>query len=85
MAAPGAADAQLDTTDDRRLKLYDYIKGILESGRMPRGNAYSLAGKLGFAQTHVFERVGRSFPPPIYAHERSKSDVLGKWLRADLQ
>ena len=64
-----AGGVEVSISEDRN-KLLDYIRDILLTGTMPRDHAYSLGGRLSFAQTAAFRKVGRSFFPSIYQHER---------------
>ena len=77
--------AEVNISGERRSRLIAAINGALESGLLPPAEAPSLAGKLNFAQCAAFAKVGRSFFPSIYAHERRRGAAIGKRLRADLE
>ena len=85
VAQPSSGGVKVSISEERKQKLLECIREILCTGSFPRESAYPLGGKLSFAQTMAFQKVGRSFFPLIYQHDRSPSDVLGKALRNDLE
>ena len=76
---------EVNISDRRRSRLLAAISSALSSGALALVEAPSLAGKLNFAQCAVFGKVGRSFFPSIYAHERGRRAAIGSRLRADLE
>lgn len=70
----------------RRAKLLQAIAGILFGGRLLPGSAGSLVGKLGFACSGIFGRVGRAALQPLYRrqHARRGSTALSRPLRSAL-
>ena len=73
----------VDISSERRKKLLHIIHNALEKGVLENDHAYSLAGKLNFAQSRVFSKVGRAFFSSIYAHEKARTGKLSISLRGD--
>ena len=67
---------------DKCLKV---ICEALESGIMHAGVAQKLAGRLSWAQTHMFHKLGRAMLRPIFNQRLSKVGRLGKALRVALE
>jgi len=64
------ASVLLGITESREQKLQSIISSALSGGRLSRAEAASLGGKLGFACTAVFGRLGRAAVKPIREHGR---------------
>ena len=61
------------------------ISEALESGIMHAGVAQKLAGRLSWAQTHMFHKLGRAMLRPIFNQRLSKVGRLGSALRVALE
>lgn len=60
------------------------IKLYLRLGLLTRGEASKLAGRLGFAAQHVFNRLGRALLVPLYRHMNARSSKIGPELEMAL-
>jgi len=65
-------------------KCIETIRAALGSGVMHAGCAQKLAGRLSWAQTFMFHKVGRAMLRPIFDQKWSKSGQVSKMLRTAL-
>ena len=73
-----AEPARLSVSAKRIAALSLMLRSIIHKSRLPPGEASSLAGKLGFALTAMFGRVGRAKLRPIF--DRCSTQRFGTGL-----
>ncbi len=69
----------------KRAKWIEQIRTALETGRLDAGGASKLAGRLNFANQHLFRRLGRAMIRAIYAQTCSATGKIGARLREALE
>ncbi|KAJ9438887.1 hypothetical protein DIPPA_32504 [Diplonema papillatum] len=76
-------------SEPRKEKLVFVLKGVLARDSLAPGEAASLAGKLGFASSSLFGKVGRVPLQPLFRRANASSTYrdfkLGRELRVSLQ
>ena len=60
------------------------IRDALKNGILCAGASQKLAGRLSWAQTHMFHKLGRAMIRPIFDQRWSRSGMISKELRAAL-
>ncbi|KAJ9436315.1 hypothetical protein DIPPA_28450 [Diplonema papillatum] len=69
----------------RRRGLVQMLKGVMARDSLSPGEAASLAGKLGFATSALFGRVGRVPLQPIFRRSNASTTFAGFKLGGDLE
>lgn len=75
----------VEVSENRRLKLVEYIGHHLTTDSLPKGEASTLAGRLGFASPALFGGFGRALLNPIYARASQANPRRDAKLNADLR
>ena len=78
------AGLYLMLAEKKAAKCIETIRAALVSGVMHAGCAQKLAGRLSWAQTFMFHKVGRAMLRPIFDQKWSKSGQVSKMLRTAL-
>ena len=66
------------------LKWIASIRGAFDTGLLSAGDSQKLAGRLSWAQTHMFHRVGRAMLRRIFDQRWTRTGKVSKALRAAL-
>ena len=77
---------KVENTEKRKLELSRTIKEVLQSGKLSKGDAASLRGRLGFAEGQLFGRVTRQLLNDLHIHSQRppRGMSLGEDTRASL-
>lgn len=67
-----AQPIQVRLSAERRERLLKFLSGVREQGMLLPGTAGTLAGKLQFACSGIYGRVGRAAVIPFYRRQRAK-------------
>ena len=78
--------AKFELSEDKRLKWLCSINEALESGVLSSNQAAQLGGRLAFAGTFLFRRLGRAMLRPLFAqqHKPTHGGIINRQMRMAL-